>query len=103
MNHTIIKDLPYIGRVYNRSRYIDRLYTSTNPTEVQFVLYHGMKNGFLDATDILHIYVNADSRVVDEDIQVADWIMTELGPIVSEPGPIHLPNLPLPFTGLEFN
>ena len=90
MNHSVVKDLPYIRREYNRSRYIDRLYRSVSPDEVQFVIYHGIHNGFLDADDILYLYVNADRRVVDEDIRVADWIMTELGPVISEPGPIRL-------------
>lgn len=91
MNHSVIKDLPYIGREYNRSRYIDRLYRSVSPEEIQFVIYHGVRNGFLDADDILYLYVNADRRTDDEDIRVADWIMIELGPIVSEPGPVRLP------------
>lgn len=90
MNRTIVKDLPHIGRVYNRTRYVDRLYKCSSPEEIQFVIYHGVRNGFLDADDIFHIYANADSRVVDKDIQVADWIMTELGPVISEPGPVNL-------------
>lgn len=90
MNHTIVKDLPYVRREYNRSRYIDRLYRSTSPDEVQFVIYHGVRNGFLDEDDVFYIYANADRRIVDEDIKVADWIMSELGPIISEPGPVSL-------------
>ena len=90
MNHSIIKDLPFIGREYNRSRYISRLYRSKSPIEIQFVIQHGVLNGFLDADDILYIYANADRRTLDDDIQVADWIMTELGPAVSEPGPLRL-------------
>lgn len=90
MNHTVVRDLPFIGKEYNRSRYIDRLYRSRSPEEIQFVIHHGVLNGFLDADDILYIYLNADRRIVDEDIKVADWIMTELGPVISEPGPINL-------------
>ena len=90
MNHTIVKDLPFIGKEYNRSRYIDRLYRSKIPEEIQFVIHHGVLNGFLDVDDIFHIYADADCRVADKDIKVADWIMTELGPVISEPGPANL-------------
>jgi hypothetical protein len=58
--------------------------------EIQHILYHGIYNRFLGASDIVHIYVNADCRVEDEDIKVADWIMTELGPVITDPGPISL-------------
>ena len=90
MNHTLLKDLPYINRVYNRSRYIDRLYKCVSVEEVQYVLYHGIYNRFIGASDIVHIYVNADRRIEDKDIQVADWIMTELGPVITDPGPVSL-------------
>jgi len=58
--------------------------------EVQYVLYHGIYNRFIGASDIVHIYVNADRRIEDKDIQVADWIMTELGPVITDPGPVSL-------------
>jgi hypothetical protein len=78
-------------RQTTRSNYVDRLYKCKTPEEIQFVLCYGMKNGFLDETDIVHIYVDAECRSVDEDIQVADWIMTELDPIIAKPGPVCLP------------
>ena len=90
MNHTVLKDLPHIKNQYNRSRYIDRLYRCTSLKEIHFVLCHGIYSGCLDASDIIHIYVNADCRILDEDIQVADWVMTELDPIVAYPGPVSL-------------
>jgi hypothetical protein len=90
MNHSILKDVPHLNRIYNRSRYIDRLYKCKSVGEVYSVLKHGIQNRFLDWNDIFHIYCNADRRILDEDIQVADWIMTESGFIVAQPSSISL-------------
>ena len=90
MNHTLVKDLPHVSTVYNRSRYIDRLYKSKNRIEVYKVLVHGILKKFLDDNDIIHIYCDADRRVLEEDIPVANWIMEELGPAISAPGPVSL-------------
>ena len=90
MNHSLLKDLPHINRVYNRMRYKSRLYKCSDPHEVRRVIAHGVVNGFLDGEDVFHIYVDADRRVEDPEIAVADWIMTELGPVISKPGPISL-------------
>jgi hypothetical protein len=76
--------------VYNRSRYIDRIYKSKSRVEIYKVLVHGILNKFLDENDIIHIYCNADRRVLDEDIPVANWIMEELGPTISKPGSVSL-------------
>ena len=90
MNHTLVKELPHIGRVYNRSRYINRLYKSETRDEIYKVLVHGIVKKFLDGDDIIHIYCNADRRILDDEIAVANWIMEELGPVISEPGPVSL-------------
>ena len=90
MNHTLVKDLPHLSKIYNRSRYINRLYKSRERIEVYKVLVHGISKKFLDESDIIHIYCDADSRVLEEDIPVADWIMEELGPAISAPGPVSL-------------
>jgi len=90
MNHTLVKDLPHIGTLYNRSRYINRLYKSKNRLEVYKVLVHGIFKKFLDGSDILHIYCDADRRFLDQDIPVANWVMEELGPVITKPGPISL-------------
>lgn len=90
MNHTLVKDLPHMSTIYNRSRYIDRLYKSKDRFEVYKVLITGILNKFLDESDIVHIYCDADRRVLDRDIPVANWIMEELGPTLSKPGPISL-------------
>jgi len=97
MNHSLLKDLPHISRIYHRMRYKTRLYKSSDPYEVRSVLAHGVVNGFLDDDDVFHIYVDADQRVEDREIVVADWIMTELGPIISEPGPVDFSLLAHPF------
>lgn len=76
--------------MYHRSRYIHRLYNCKTPNEVYSVLRHGVQNRFLDWDDIFHIYCNADRRIKDEEIQAADWIMTELGFIVAHPGGVSL-------------
>ena len=90
MNHTLVKDLPHVSTVYNRSRYIDRLYKSKNRIEVYKVLVHGILKKFLDDNDIIHIYCDADRRFLEDDIPVANWIMEELGPAISAPGPVSL-------------
>jgi len=90
MNHTLVKDLPHVGKIYNRSRYINRLYKSRDRIEVYKVLAHGIIKKFLDENDIIHIYCDADRRVLEEDIPVANWIMEELGPAISAPGPVSL-------------
>lgn len=90
MNHTLVKELPHVGRMYNRSRYIDRLYKSDNRVEVYKVLCHGIIKKNLDADDVVHIYCNADRRILDDEIKVANWIMEELGPTISKPGPVSL-------------
>ena len=90
MNHTLVKDLPYVSTVYNRSRYINRLYKSRDRIEVYKVLVHGILKKFLNESDIIHIYCDADRRVLDEEIPVANWIMEELGPAISAPCPISL-------------
>ena len=90
MNHTLVKDLPHLGKIYNRSRYINRLYKSRDRIEVYKVLVHGISKKFLDDSDIIHIYCDADRRVLEEDIPVANWIMEELGPAISAPGPVSL-------------
>ena len=90
MNHTLVKDLPHLGKIYNRSRYINRLYKSRDRIEVYKVLVHGISKKFLDDSDIIHIYCDADRRVLEDDIPVANWIMEELGPAISAPGPVSL-------------
>ena len=90
MNHTLVKDLPHLGKIYNRSRYINRLYKSRDRIEVYKVLVHGISKNFLDDSDIIHIYCDADRRVLEDDIPVANWIMEELGPAISAPGPVSL-------------
>lgn len=90
MNHTLLKDLPHIKGLYHRSRYIERLYSCDTANEVYFVLRHGVQNRFLDWDDIFHIYCNADRRILDHEIKVADWIMTELGFIVAHPSRVSL-------------
>jgi hypothetical protein len=90
MNHTLVKDLPYINVIYNRNRYVDRLYKSSNESEVYKVLLHGVKNKYINENDIVYIYCDADKRIFDNDIPVANWIMRSLGPIISQPGCIDL-------------
>ena len=90
MNHTLLTELPHLGTQYNRSRYIDRLYKSEDRFEVYKVLIHGITKKFLDENDIIHIYCDADRRVMDRDIKVANWIIEELGPTISKPGPVCL-------------
>ena len=90
MNHTLVKDLPHIKRSYNRSRYIARFYKSESRKDIYNFLVHGIVKRYLDETDIMFIYCDADRRVLDEEISVANWIMEELGPVISEPGPVSL-------------
>ena len=90
MNHTLLKDLPYISNIYNTSRYKDRFYSCTSPEEVYSYLYHGIKNKYLDDNSITSIYVDADRRTEEHEMTVVSHIMDVLDPILSRPSFVSL-------------
>ena len=90
MNHTLVAQLPHIEKIYNKSRYISRLYSCNSQVEVCSVLVHGVRNKFLNEDAIMGIYSDADRRISDHDVTRADWIMSELGPLILKPGPVRL-------------
>ena len=83
-NLILCKDFPYIVDLYKQQlkndKYIPRLYRSHSQKEVKAILSWGMKrkDRYLRLTprDLGFIYADADRRSDDEQVRVADWIMT---------------------------
>jgi len=78
-------DLPYLVEVYKSQlknlKYIPRLYKSKNHKEVIDILDWGMKrtdDNYLRLTprDLGCLYADADGRIDNEEVRIADWIMT---------------------------
>lgn len=90
MNHTLLKDLPYISDIYNKSRYQNKLYLCRSSEEVYSLIYHGIKNKYLDDGSLRSIYIDADRRTDDNEMKSVGYIMDVLDPILSRPSFVSL-------------
>lgn len=90
MNHTLLKDLPHISTIYNKNRYQDRLYSCNSPEEIYSLIYHGIKNKYIDDGSMRSIYIDADRRTDDDEMEKVGYIMDVLDPILSRPSFVSL-------------